>query len=189
MDIHNNLQKIRKQKKVSQEELAKLAGVSRQTISLYERGKREPRMATWKKFSDFFGVDVGYLQGLTNFKNEDEAFLSFMDKNEFDSEKEEELLKNIDWQIMMLASFYDDFFDSIAKNIDDDFLEKLDVMQKRRLAFFTLGMIKTAGIFSATNNKKTNKYLSDIARFNLQEENNLNMFNDYKKFDALNDDK
>ncbi|MDU7064452.1 MAG: helix-turn-helix transcriptional regulator, partial [Lactobacillus paragasseri] len=33
------------------------------TISQYERGKREPKLETWQKLADFFGVSVPYLQG------------------------------------------------------------------------------------------------------------------------------
>lgn len=39
--MKNNLQKLRKQNKLSQNDLAKLLGVTRQAVSLYEQGKRQ----------------------------------------------------------------------------------------------------------------------------------------------------
>lgn len=41
--------------------------ISSDAISKYERGDREPKLETWQKLADFFGVSVGYLQGLPLF--------------------------------------------------------------------------------------------------------------------------
>lgn len=64
MEELNRIKKIRKMAKVSQDELAHAVGVSRQAISLYERGEREPKLATWKKIANFLGVTVPELQGI-----------------------------------------------------------------------------------------------------------------------------
>lgn len=34
------------------------------TLSRYENGSREPKLATWQKLADYFNVSVGYLQGV-----------------------------------------------------------------------------------------------------------------------------
>ena len=60
--LRNNLKEIRKQKKLSQDELAKLVGVSRNTISSIETGQFSPTaklalvicIALDKKFEDVF---------------------------------------------------------------------------------------------------------------------------------------
>ncbi|MGQ2227023.1 helix-turn-helix domain-containing protein [Fructobacillus fructosus] len=54
----NRIKEIRKQQKVSQDKLANVLNMSRQAISHYERGDREPKLATWQKLADFFGVSV-----------------------------------------------------------------------------------------------------------------------------------
>lgn len=36
-------------------------GINKVTISKYERGKREPKLETWFKLADFFGVSLSYL--------------------------------------------------------------------------------------------------------------------------------
>lgn len=60
----NRIKELRKNKHITQGELADYLGISTQAISLYERNEREPKLATWRKLADFFNVDVDYLQGL-----------------------------------------------------------------------------------------------------------------------------
>jgi DNA-binding XRE family transcriptional regulator len=64
----NRLRELRKIKKVSQDELANTLGISRQAISHYERGDREPKLATWQKLADYFGVSFEYLVGWEDVK-------------------------------------------------------------------------------------------------------------------------
>ena len=62
LTLHNNLSQIRKEKNLSQNDLAKLVGVSRNTISLIETGQYEPTaklalllcVALDKKFEELF---------------------------------------------------------------------------------------------------------------------------------------
>lgn len=63
--MKNRILELRKKNKVSQSDVAKALNVTRQAISQYETGDREPKLETWKKLADFFGVSVPYLQGLT----------------------------------------------------------------------------------------------------------------------------
>lgn len=67
--MNNRILELREKKDVSQSQLADAIGVSRQAISLYERGDREPKLKTWQKMADYFGVSVGYLQGLHDIEN------------------------------------------------------------------------------------------------------------------------
>lgn len=62
--MKNRILELRKKKKVSQGDVAKALNVTRQAISQYETGDREPRLETWQKLADFFGVSVPYLQGI-----------------------------------------------------------------------------------------------------------------------------
>ena len=55
------LRELRKSKKMTMKELAKVFGVSESTISLYETGKREPDNSMLKRLADYFGVSVDYL--------------------------------------------------------------------------------------------------------------------------------
>ena len=63
MSFGKRLKKLRKEKKISQEKLADIIGISRSTLSMYELDKREPDIANIVKFADFFGVSTDYLLG------------------------------------------------------------------------------------------------------------------------------
>ena len=57
--ISNNLKRLRKNKKLSQERLARLAGVANNTIIKIEAGKnKNPTLDTLKKISGVFGIKV-----------------------------------------------------------------------------------------------------------------------------------
>ena len=58
-----NLKSLRKEKKVSQAELAKRIDVSTGIISLWESGKREPTMRSLIALSVCFGVTLDALVG------------------------------------------------------------------------------------------------------------------------------
>lgn len=76
----NRIAKLRKEKNLSQAQLAKGTGLTRQAISLYEIGKREPKLETWLKLANFFNVPVSYLQGISNIRT-----TNLMDKSLKDS--------------------------------------------------------------------------------------------------------
>ena len=59
------LKEARRQKGLSQSELADLAHISRQAYSLYERNKRRPDWETMIVFAKALDVSVDYLLGLT----------------------------------------------------------------------------------------------------------------------------
>lgn len=62
--MQNRLKEIREENHLSQTEVAKILGVTRQAISLYEIGKRKPKLETWQKLAQLFAVPVAYIQGL-----------------------------------------------------------------------------------------------------------------------------
>lgn len=61
----NRIKETRLNKSISQKKLADVLDTTQQAISLYESGKREPKIETWQKLADFFKVSVPYIQGLT----------------------------------------------------------------------------------------------------------------------------
>lgn len=60
----NKIKKLRKEKKLTLDDLAKLTGIKRGTLNNYENNKTEPKLATWKQLANFFNVSVPYIQGL-----------------------------------------------------------------------------------------------------------------------------
>ncbi len=63
---NNRIKKLRNDKKMTLKQLGEAVGMLDSTISQYETGKREPKLETWQKLADYFGVSVSYLQGITN---------------------------------------------------------------------------------------------------------------------------
>ena len=62
--LAKNLKKLRKQKRLSQEKLARLVDISYNTISKIEAGKaKNPTFETLSKLSDVFGVSIDELVG------------------------------------------------------------------------------------------------------------------------------
>lgn len=62
---HNRIAELRKDRELTIQQVADGIGVSNGTISRYEKGTREPKLETWVKLADFFGVSVSYLQGIS----------------------------------------------------------------------------------------------------------------------------
>jgi len=60
------LKGLRKQKKLTQQDLAEIIGVDRVTLARYESGARLPSLEVLIKLADFFEVSVDYLLGRTD---------------------------------------------------------------------------------------------------------------------------
>jgi transcriptional regulator with XRE-family HTH domain len=61
--LSTRLSKLRKDKGLSQYEMAKRLGFSRGQLANYEQGTRAPDLETLQKIADFFEVTVDYLLG------------------------------------------------------------------------------------------------------------------------------
>jgi len=56
--MKNRLRELREAKSLTQEELAKALGVTRQTIIAIEKGKYDPSLRLAFKIARFFGVNI-----------------------------------------------------------------------------------------------------------------------------------
>lgn len=56
-----NLQKLRTNKSMTQDDLGKLLNVSQSTIAYYESGKKQPSLETLIVIANYFHVSVDYL--------------------------------------------------------------------------------------------------------------------------------
>lgn len=83
--LNENLKTIRKQKGLSQEELAIRLNVVRQTISKWEKGLSVPDSDMLVKMADILEVSVGELLGskITDEKNKDEITEQLIKINEY----------------------------------------------------------------------------------------------------------
>ena len=72
--MKNRLRELRKEKgltlnELSNELLERLNfKIGSNALGKYERGEREPKLATWSKLANFFGVSIGYIQGTSEIR-------------------------------------------------------------------------------------------------------------------------
>lgn len=64
---------LREQKNITQQELADELGITRQSLSLYEKAERTINIELLAKIADFFNVSTDYLMGRTNTATLDES--------------------------------------------------------------------------------------------------------------------
>lgn len=62
------LEQLRKEKGLSQEELAIQTNLTQQRISSYEKEKREPDIDTLNQLADYFGCSIDYLIGKSDIR-------------------------------------------------------------------------------------------------------------------------
>ena len=60
----NRIKECRLKKLKTQKEVGEAVGLSKMAISHYENGRREPKLKTWEKLAEYFGVSVVYLMGI-----------------------------------------------------------------------------------------------------------------------------
>ena len=67
MSFEKRIGELRKEKKISQEELSKKIGVHQNVIGRYERGEAKPSIDVATAIADTFNVSLDYLVGKTEF--------------------------------------------------------------------------------------------------------------------------
>jgi transcriptional regulator with XRE-family HTH domain len=87
---------LRKERGLTQAELAKVLKVSARTIGFYETGERDPDTDTLKKLADFFCVSIDYLLSRLDVRDlsdktpycpkKDSSGMIFDEKHEFEEE-------------------------------------------------------------------------------------------------------
>jgi transcriptional regulator with XRE-family HTH domain len=82
MNIGDKITTLRKQKKISQADLGKAAGVSREIIGRYERNEVSPSVDVAKKIADVLEVSLDYLAGDSDKVAFDKQTLKLIDEIE-----------------------------------------------------------------------------------------------------------
>ena len=76
----NKIKQLRKGKKLTQEELAEKIGISKRTLANWEDGVSSIKENKLKILCEIFGVDMPYLLGYNNVKNETDIKASVLDE-------------------------------------------------------------------------------------------------------------
>ncbi len=102
MFIGEKIKKLRKEKGLTQKELAKRLGVTQQMIASYENGVRYPKMETIKKIADALNVDM---------------FELIFDKNGAPAYSLESIPNSDDYRIVK-TNFIENKIDTLAAHFD-----------------------------------------------------------------------
>ena len=68
----NRIKLLREEKKIRQDELAKVLSISPSAVGMYERDEREPNDEITLKLAEYFGVSTDYLLGKSDIRNPEE---------------------------------------------------------------------------------------------------------------------
>ena len=100
---------------LSQQKLADELNISKSSVSMYERGQREPDFETLKSIANFFNVDMNYLIGYSDNhkdRNLDIRRIGYVRKN-MDQKTRDKMMRILE------ASFEDYFGDDFVDEDDD----------------------------------------------------------------------
>lgn len=84
---------LRSEYKVTLEEVANFAGITKSVLSKYERGIHEPGLMVAKRIADFFHVSMDYIIGSSDERRPGKNLLSDLDEN-----TREEVMKYIEFR-------------------------------------------------------------------------------------------
>lgn len=87
------LYELRKERKISQDEIAKILDVTRQSYSRYERGEHELGYEALNKLANFFDVSIDYLLGYSTYFYPDKVRCAAPMSEGGATEQERELLR------------------------------------------------------------------------------------------------
>lgn len=117
LKLAENIQMLRKEKKLTQEELANIFGVTSQSISKWELGLSCPDIATLPKIAEFFEVSIDELMGYTPKSSLNSLYLDIKQVIEKEAKNRNEKYDLI-YKITLLAiSLIDKHDNSLVENI------------------------------------------------------------------------
>lgn len=73
---------LRKERNISQQELADAINISKSAISMYEINQRVPELETFEAIADYFNVEMDYLMGKTDIRRK----YTFTDNEDYRNE-------------------------------------------------------------------------------------------------------
>ncbi|AFA48220.1 helix-turn-helix domain-containing protein [Acetobacterium woodii] len=161
MKFGDRLKSIRLKNDMTQEELGNLLNKSKNNISQYETGKREPDLETLNIISDYFKVSLDYLLG----KSDDQIPVRNLDQDlndELDTEsKWLNFLRTLSGDSMFYQ--YENVDDDQKLAIMEEHKEKMEKKKKKVAKFMKYSdeVIDEALNFAAYNQEQRKKKLDD----------------------------
>ena len=96
-----NLAKLRKERNLTQKDIAKILNIQQSTYSGYESGSYEPTIATLTKLADFYNTSIDYIVG----RETETINLNILDDKR--SALIKEIISSTDNKVNLLSSYLD----------------------------------------------------------------------------------
>lgn len=100
MEFGERLSNIRKEKKMSQQELAKKVGIHANVLGRYERGEARPFVEMGVKLAQALGVSADYLLGNTELEIDSDTLKKIEEIAKLPEENRKQLFQVIDYFIL-----------------------------------------------------------------------------------------
>lgn len=89
--IGKNIKELRIKNNMTQQDLAKIVGLTATGISYWESGKANPDVQSINKLADFFNVSIDYIYGKKDLEVDEEMNILFRKASKLDEKKKESL--------------------------------------------------------------------------------------------------
>ena len=151
----NRIKELRKQKKVTQEEVAEAIGVTRRGFQKWENGESQIKPDKAQQLADYFGVSVGYLLGYSEYRELEKAldktiFSNYPDVETFLTQEIKELIgeRTKDFYEYIDKQFYESYKNTavppeIVVKHREDFYSSFLFLPARLQKFIALWSILT----------------------------------------------
>jgi len=96
MDFGSKTVELRKEKSISQTELAKQLGIHKNVLGRYERNEVKPTIEIARKIADILDVSLDYLTGKTDVEMDKTTLKRILEVSKFSNEDKEHIFSVID---------------------------------------------------------------------------------------------
>lgn len=106
---------LRKDKELTQSELARALDVGNSTIAMWETGKRTPSYSGYEEIADYFNVDMDYLLGKQDAENRYQELIKAIEQGQLIGQiaSDKELLAKIEMLLALSKDKQDIVFNQI----------------------------------------------------------------------------
>lgn len=151
----NRLKELRQEKKLTQQELANEIGVTKRTYIYWEKSERQIKPEKAQQLADYFGVNVGYLLGYSEYRELEKAldktiFSNYPDVETFLTQEIKELIgeRTKDFYEYIDKQFYESYKNTavppeIVVKHREDFYSSFLFLPARLQKFIALWSILT----------------------------------------------
>ena len=124
---------LREQKNITQQELAEELGITRQSLSLYEKAERTINIELLAKIADFFNVSTDYLMGRTDTATLDESIQTACKITGLTASSIHNLQNLKNFEDIKVFDIMDAFITSISSSLLYEIREMLISKQKKEI--------------------------------------------------------